>query len=214
MIKVHAKIYSLIIFLFLLVVLIPSKSFAEIYNYKFKYSHVNESNTLSAELSIKSENHKISYKSYDLAIGNRKLFNNDSWSGEIHYRTIYNKLVEGDWEIENRPYLQITKSIKFDSIDLRFRSRQEFRFKRNEGSKTYNRLRILSSFVDNPDNLSTFIGNEFYYSFNDRKLVFNKFITGINISMSSNNDLRIYYESMMDLEAHNDKSSIVISFSF
>ena len=87
----------------------------------------------------------------------------------LHYRKIYT-YKPGEWELENRPYIQLEKKFRNDhDMVWTLRTRHELRHRNNKSTQR-NRLRVKVRLPYTVFNAKPYISNEYYYDVTEHQL--------------------------------------------
>lgn len=149
----------LLIFIFFL----SSKSYAFDYNQKFllqkELSGSLNNWAITTDIDYRKKEDELNYRHYDAGL--KRSFK-DNWSISLKYRHVYKK-DDSQWDLaEQRPQIQISKSIYTNFVKLFSRLRQEYRILDGDDlMRTRFRLRLQSN--EEIWGLTPFISNEFFY---------------------------------------------------
>ncbi|RAP33758.1 hypothetical protein DID77_02560 [Candidatus Marinamargulisbacteria bacterium SCGC AG-439-L15] len=143
---------------------------------------------LKADTDSRYNKNTASYHHYGIGI-QKKLQNN--WSYSLNFRkTFRNKQTQ--WEIEDRPFIQVQKKGYFNKIKWRIRNRFDYRIQDNHSSRY--RLQLKSRTKKPILGTHPFISNEFFYNFNKSSYNKNWFAIGVTFKKYEFGTPSLYYK--------------------
>ena len=130
---------------------------------------------ITTDIDYRKKEDELNYRHYDAGL--KRSFKDD-WSFSLKYRHVYKKS-DGQWDLaEQRPQIQISKSIYTNFVKLSSRFRQEYRIIDGDDlMRSRLRLRLLSN--KKILGLTPFISNEIFYDIKISR--YNKNFTDLGI---------------------------------
>lgn len=138
----------------------------------------NHHHILSFEADYRYDEGSNKYKHYDVGI---KFPITETIKCSLNYRQIYQFNSDNNkWQIEKRPHISLQKNLKHNLVITELRSRQEFRFKRDDTYANRNRIRLMFKANKEILKLKPFFSNEWFYDFDKEQYNKNWLVLGLN----------------------------------
>lgn len=148
--------------------------------------------TYTVELDGRTNETGFFHKHLDVAFHHP--FKND-WKVGLKYRQMYRTSDDG-WRLEQRPQVEVVKTLKRTKIKWQIRSRMDYRIREGKDDAMRNRTRLQLKSV-NPFTrfkLTPFISNELFFTTDPWKYYVNRIEAGFDLPKGKLGKWSIYYK--------------------
>ncbi len=209
-------------FLVVFFMLTPSLTTAIEHNLKLAVKKKVNDISFLGELDYRRDHGHLFKRHYDLGVRFPIDFFGEGWSFGAHYRSIYNAIGDGDWDLEKRPYFQIQKTFLtvegnlLPALKWAIRTRHEFRFRDKKDDSTRNRIGLKIKSDKTFYNLKPFVSNEYFYDFKKDQFTKIRFAFGMEFPETKSVKPSLQYK--IDTDRRNDdwetRSSLIFKLVF